>query len=213
MQVLLLATALCFGPAADDKAEAVTFRFAKDDVEKLPAGWKISQTGEGKGSEWKVVADKTTPSKSGYALAQLARSPSKMFNLCIADKTRFKDITLAVKLKAIAGKTDQGGGLVWRYQDAENYYTCRYNPLEDNFRLYKVVKGKRIQLATRDVVLPADRWHTLSVTQMGTRITCTLNGEHTLEATDEAIGESGKVGLWTKADAHTHFEDFSVKGK
>src|SRR5512143_1519217 len=120
----LAVAALAF--AADGKARI--FRFTSDDAGKLPAGWKADQTGEGKGSEWKVVADRTAPSKSGHVLAQLARGPSRLFNLCVT-QTKLKDPVVSVKLKAVAGKIDQGGGVVWRYQDASNYYVCRYNPL------------------------------------------------------------------------------------
>ena len=90
-------------------------------------------------------------------LAQTAAGPSSLFNLCIADKTSFADVDLSVAFKAVAGKKDQGGGLLWRCKDANNYYVVRHNPLEDNFRLYKVVDGKRIQLATSgdDVVAAA----------------------------------------------------------
>ena len=96
--------------AADDKS--ATFTFEKDDAGKLPAGWKAAQTGEGKGSEWKVVADETAPSKSGHALAQVAEGPTRLFNLCVAEKAKHKDVTVSVKLEAVAGKIDQGGGVV-----------------------------------------------------------------------------------------------------
>ena len=70
---------------------------------------------------------------------------------------------VSVAFKAVEGKIDQGGGIVWRYQDANNYYIARYNPLEDNYRLYKVIAGKRTQLATRGrAEVPAGKWHTLS---------------------------------------------------
>src|ERR1019366_4600229 len=100
-----------------------------------------------------------------------------------ADKSRFGDLDLSVAFKAIAGKKDQGGGPVWRYQDAKNYYVVRMNPLEDNFRLYKVVDGKRIQLATSkdDVVAAPDKWHTIRVVHVGDRIECYFNGKKLLE--------------------------------
>jgi hypothetical protein len=93
---------------------------------------------------WQVVADATAPSKSGYALAQTAESPSAMFNLCVAEGPKYKDVEASVAFKAIRGKKDQGGGIVWRYQDANNYYIARMNPLEDNYRVYKVVAGKHL---------------------------------------------------------------------
>jgi hypothetical protein len=138
----LLGTAL---GAAEQKTKA--FRFDKGDVGKVPAGWKADQTHEGKNSSiWKVVADDTTPSKKGYALAQTAQSPDRVFNLCVVEDSSFKDGEISVAFKAIRGENDQGGGIVWRYQDANNYYIARMNPLENNYRVYKVVAGDRKEL-------------------------------------------------------------------
>lgn len=103
--------------AADEK----TVRFAKDDLGKVPAGWQAAKTGSGQGSVWMVVADDTAPSKSGHVLAQTAESPSSLFNVCVKDEGKYKDVDLSVSFKAMAGKRDQGGGFVWRYQDNNNY--------------------------------------------------------------------------------------------
>jgi hypothetical protein len=195
--------------AADEKPAPLT----RADLGKLPAGWKAAQTGEGKGSVWKVVEDATAPSKGGFALAQTASGPSALFNLCVLEKSKFKDGGLSVRFKAVAGKIDRGGGLVWRYQDADNYYICRANPLESNFRLYKVVKGARRQLATEDVKVPSGQWHTLAVSTKGDQIACVLNGKTVLKATDDTFAKEGAVGLWTKADAQTHFDDLKVNAR
>ncbi len=183
------------------------FHLFKSDVGHLPTGFTAAHTGTGEGSVWKVVADITVPSKSGYALAQTAASPSKYFNLCVSDKPSVKDIELRVEFKAMKGKEDQGGGLVWRYQDADNYYIARVNPLEDNFRVYKVIAGKRIQLGTKEgLKVPAGEWHNLSIKHVGDKVECSLDGTKYLEASDTAITTAGKVGLWTKADAQTYFD-------
>jgi hypothetical protein len=137
-----------------------------------------------------------------------------MFNLCVAQNTSYQDVDFSVAFKAVRGQKDQGGGLVWRYQDANNYYVCRMNPLEDNFRVYKVVDGKRTQLGTKeDLKVPVGEWHTLRVKQAGDRIECYLDGRKYLEVRDETFRKAGKVGLWTKADAQTYFDDFKVSGK
>src|SRR6516165_7902893 len=190
--------------AADDKAK--TFTFMKDDVGKVPAGWKADKTGKGEGSVWKVVADETVPSKTGLALAQTAEGPSSMFNLCVADEPSMKDVEVMVSFKAVKGQKDQGGGIVWRYQDANNYYIARMNPLEDNYRVYKVIAGKRIQLDTKEgLKIPAGEWHTLKIKQVGDQIECWLDGKKQLEARDDTFQKAGKVGLWSKADAQTYF--------
>ena len=198
--------------AADGKERA--FKFSKDDVARVPAGWKAEMTGKGEGSVWKVVADDTAPSKSGFALAQTAEGPSSLFNVCVAEDTKYKDVELSVSFKAIAGKRDQGGGFVWRYRDNNNYYICRMNPLEDNYRVYKVVNGKRsAEFQDETVKVPLNEWHTLKVKMEGNHIECYLDGKKYLDVKDDSIKDAGKVGLWTKADAQTRFDDFKVSGK
>jgi hypothetical protein len=182
-----------------------TWNFEDATVGELPKGWTAAKTGAGLGSEWKVVHD------GSKALAQTSsQGPNALFNLCIADKTSYGDVDMAVSLKAVTGKLDQGGGLVWRLRDANNYYIARWNPLEDNFRVYKVVDGKRTQLATADVKLPADKWHMLRIRQVGNQIRCDLDGKQYLSATDDTFKDAGKIGLWSKADAVTHFDDLIV---
>ena len=188
------------------------FHLNKNDVGKVPTGWKADKTGKGEGSVWKVVPDETAPSKTGLALAQTAESPGSMFNLCVADEPSLKDVEAMVSFKAVKGQKDQGGGIVWRYQDANNYYIARMNPLEDNFRLYHVVAGKRTQFGGKEgLKVPTGTWHTLKVTMAGDKIECFLDGKREIEATDRTITRAGKVGLWTKADAQTHFDDFRVR--
>lgn len=192
---------------ADATQKATTWDFEDATVGKLPKGWTAAKTGDREGSVWKVVEDTTAP-KGSNVLAQTAESPGPLFNLCVADATAFKDVELSVSFKAVKGKIDQGGGLVWRYSDANNYYIARFNPLEDNYRLYKVVAGKRIQLATKEELkAPAGEWHKLSVKMTGDRIECHLNGKKQLEAKDDTFTKAGQVGLWTKADAQTYFDE------
>ena len=205
--VLLLLTGL----ASAEEVKPVKHDFETATVGSVPKGWTATKTGEGDGSVWKVVEDKTAP-KGPKVLAQTAESPGPMFNLCVVDDTNFKDVEITVAFKANKGKKDQGGGIVWRYADANNYYIARFNPLEDNYRLYKVVAGKRIQLATKEELkAPAGEWHTLTVKMTGEQIECHLNGKKQLEAKDDTFTKAGKVGLWTKADAQTYFDDFQAK--
>jgi Domain of Unknown Function (DUF1080) len=181
--------------------------FAKDSVGKVPPTWKEESTGKGKGSIWRVVADVTAPSGKGFVLAQTTQSPDSLFNLCVYQDAKARDVNIQVHFKAHKGEVDQGGGLVWRYQDANNYYVARMNPLESNFRLYKVVDGKRIQLdSAKDIKIAQGTWHTIKVRQVGTQITCYVDDKKYLEAKDETIAAAGKIGLWTKADAETYFD-------
>jgi hypothetical protein len=177
---------------------------------ELPKGWKAAKTGEGPGSAWKVRDDSTAPG-GGKALAQTSsEGPNALFNLCIAEDTKFADVDMSVSLKANAGKIDRGGGLIWRCKDADNYYVARWNPLEDNFRVYKVEKGKRTQLGTADVKLPGDKWHVLRAVQKGGGIRCYLDGKLYLDVKDATFAKAGKIGLWTKADAQTSFAELKA---
>ncbi|HLW65673.1 MAG TPA: family 16 glycoside hydrolase [Gemmataceae bacterium] len=210
-----LISAMFFLVAAQACADerGITVRFQKEDEGKIPAGWKVAKTGKGEGSDWKVVADATAPSKTGYALAQLAKSPGGVFNLCVRDEPSLTDVEVSVAFKAVAGKEDQGGGIVWRYQDANNYYVARMNPLEDNFRVYKVQDGKRSQFQNFDIKIPSGEWHTLKIKMQGDHIECFLDGMKHLDVKDSTFDKPGKAGLWTKADAQTHFDQFTVSGK
>jgi hypothetical protein len=157
--------------------------------------------------QWSVVA-----SDRGKALAQSARNPNAVFNITLISDTSARDVDLSVRMKAVAGETDQGGGLVWRAKDARNYYLARYNPLEDNFRLYRVVEGKRTMILNADIT-HSDGWHTLRVTMSGDQITCSYDGKKYLEARDSTFTGAGKIGLWSKADAQSQFDDLTLIGK
>jgi hypothetical protein len=160
--------------------------------------------------EWKVLADSTAPSKPNV-LAQLAKNSGSAFNLALVNGTKYEDLDLSVQMKPFAGAEDQGGGLVWRAKDAKNYYVARYNPLEDNYRVYKVEKGRRTQLGNADIK-HTEGWHTLGVTMKGDHIEAYYDGKKVLDVKDTTFPQAGKIGLWTKADAQTHFDDLRVSG-
>jgi len=202
---------ICGSVACGQESQSQMWDFEDAAVGKVPSGWTAAKTGDGEGSAWRVVEDKSAPS-GARVLAQLAAGPSPLFNLCLADRTNFQDLELSVAFKAVDGKVDQGGGVVWRCLDANNYYIARFNPLEDNFRVYKVVDGKRTQLATREnLKAPAGEWHTLAIKMRGHAMECFLNGTKHLEATDSTFTKGSRIGLWTKADAQTHFDSIEVK--
>ena len=144
-------------------------------------------------------------------LAQTARNADAVFNLLVRADVLFSDVDCSVRLKANQGVVDQGGGIVWRLKDARTYYVARFNPLEDSFRVYKVLDGKRTQLGSMKVAGDTE-WHTLRISMHGSKIRCTLDQIHLLEVDDEAIRGFGRVGLWSKADAQSYFDDFTAAG-
>jgi hypothetical protein len=195
-------------------AEQVPQRLTFDKTQpgQLPPAWKSGVTGKADGSVWKVVEDKTAPG-GPLVLAQTSTNPGPIFNLCVMEDGKYKDVDISVAFKAVAGKGDQGGGIVWRCQDNNNYYIVRMNPLEDNFRLYTVIDGKRKQLVSKDVKAESGIWHTLRVVHQGNKIQCYLNSKLLIETADDTFQEAGKFGLWTKADAQTYFADLQITAK
>jgi len=194
---------------AADAPPDVRWTFENAQLGKLPEGWSSAKAVKGPGSVWKIVKDDSAPS-GPRVLAQTSSAGSNaQFNLCVLDQAAYADVEIAVSFKAVQGRFDRGGGPVWRYQDANNYYICRQNPLEDNFRLYKVVNGRRRQLASIRSNAKAGFWHTIHVTMRGDRIKCSVDNQK-LDVQDQTITKAGKVGLWTKADAVTHFDDFHI---
>ena len=191
-------------------SEGVRWTFEDARADQLPEGWSAAKTGKGPGSVWTVLDDDSAP-KGPHVLAQTsAEGPNRLFNLCVLDEANHGDVDISVSFKAVTGRIDRGGGPVWRYQDANNYYICRHNPLEDNFRIYKVIDGQRTQLASAESKAAAGKWHTIKVTMRGDKIVCSINNQK-LDVRDGTISKAGKVGLWTKADAVTHFDNFHVQ--
>lgn len=195
--------------AGGGQSQKRTWTFEDAEVGKLPPGWSSAKTGKGPGSEWKVLQDKSAPSGRKVLAQTSSRGPNRLFNLCVAETTSYKDFDLTVAFKANTGKFDQGGGPLWRYQDSNNYYLCRFNPLEDNFRIYKVLAGKRTQLGSLRIRADAGKWHRIRVLVRGGKFVCSLNNRQ-LTVYDNSITKAGRVGLWTKADAVTYFDDLSV---
>jgi hypothetical protein len=187
------------GRGADSKSAAKTWTFESDEPGKTAKGF-TSEVGT-----WEVVQD-----GQNRVLAQKARNENPVFNVTLIDGTNYKDIDLSVRLKALAGEHDQGGGLVWRARDKDNYYIARYNPLEDNLRVYKVEGGKRTQLDHADV--PGNHeWHTLRITMTGREILGYVDGKRVLVAEDSTFPDAGKIGLWSKSDAQSYFDDLTVR--
>jgi hypothetical protein len=176
------------------------------------ADWRAASTGgSGPTATWQAHADGAAVSAPNVlALTAPNHRAEDRFNLYWTAERSIADGRVAVAVRADGGVVDQGGGPMWRVQDANNYYVCRFNPLESNFRVYVVKDGVRRQLATALVEGKAGEWHRLEATFAGDRITCAMNGKVLLEARDATIAAAGGVGLWTKADACTSFDDLVV---
>jgi predicted peroxiredoxin len=183
-------------------AEIINFDDAK--VGEAPAGWTATNTGSGE-AKWTIEKDDTAPSKSNI----LKQSGEATYPVCLKNQTNLKDGFVEVKFKAVSGKEDQAGGVIWRAKDADNYYIARANALEDNVTIYHTVKGSRVAFKNVNYKVKPGAWHTLRVEFQGNHFTVTFDGEKVIEATDDSFSEAGKVGVWTKADSVTLFDDFS----
>jgi len=194
---------------------------AGDDFDKAkpggpPPGWSGTETGGGN-PKWTVEKDDSAPSKPNV----LKQSGEAKYCVAVKNDTALRDGQVEVKFKPISGKEDQAAGLVWRYRDNNNYYVVRANAIEGNVVLYKTVNGKRDSL---DIVgrkggygvkapVPRGEWSTLRVDFSGQKVTVKLNGKQLFEVEDSTFADAGKVGVWTKADSVTLFDDFNYGAK
>jgi hypothetical protein len=208
------------GPV-QEPGKTLIYNFDNDAPGKLPAKFHASLTGKGVAPAWEVKADSSAPSQPNV-LAQISTDKTGYrFPLAIADDGSFRDLDLSVKFKAISGNEDQAAGLVWRLKDANNYYIVRANALENNVVLYKVENGKRTDLPLKGegrtygkkTNVPKAQWSELRVVAAGNLFEVFLNGNKLYEVEDNTFTEAGKVGLWTKADSVTYFDDLRVTAK
>jgi hypothetical protein len=205
-----MAAALFLVGVNDMANRAISFEGTQIGV--APEGWTATLTGSGN-PKWTVESDGSAPSKSKV----LKQSGRATYPLLLKNDTSIKDGFVEIKFKAVAGSQDRAAGIVWRAKDANNYYVARANALEDNVVLYKTVNGVRgpLDIVGRkggygtDVKVPADTWHSLRVDFSGSRFRVSFNGKQLFEVEDSTFTGAGKVGLWTKADSVTLFDQIT----
>ena len=184
-----------------------THGFDSDPAGALPTGWTCGVTGKGD-VRWTVEPDATAPSRPNV----LKQTGSGTFSWCVRKGTSVRDGFVEVKFKPLSGREDQAGGVVWRWKDGDTYYVARANALENNVSLYYTEKGRRNTLKYVEAPVPANSWHALRVEFAGTRIRVQLDGKAYIELDDRHIAGGGAVGVWTKADSVTAFDDFAYGG-
>jgi len=188
-------------------ARAETLGFDKDQTGAAPAGWICGVTGRGS-PKWTIEADPTAPSKPNV----LKQSGQGTFPWCARQGVVLADGFVEVKFKPLQGREDQAGGVMWRWKDGDNYYIARANALENNLSLYHTTRGSRRTIRYVDAPVSVNTWHTLRVEFAGKRIKVILDGRQYIDLEDDHITGSGAVGVWTKADSVTVFDDFSWDG-
>ena len=183
---------------------AQTVNFDSDPVDFAPTGWTCGVTGRGT-PRWSVIADSSAPSKPNV----LKQSGRGAFPWCVKSGVSLADGFVEVKFKPISGRDDQAGGVVWRWKDGDNYYVARANALENNVSLYYTERGNRKTLKYVDAPVAPGSWHTFRVEFAGQRIAVSLDGKRAIEFEDKHLTGTGAVGVWTKADSVTAFDDFT----
>lgn len=203
----LLATALMIAPCL---AQAETVTFAQAQVGSLPKDFEAELTGDGLPGLWSIVVDKDA--QSGRALEQRTPDPTDYrFPIAIYEPVRARNVEASVEFKTLYGKVDQTGGVAVRLIDRNNYYVARAKALEDNVRFYRVVGGKREQIASADTRVTPGDWHTLTLRAERERFTVSFDGQELFTVTDWTFGGEGRVALWTKADSITRFDRLDIK--
>jgi hypothetical protein len=208
--IIVSAVSLSAGPTWAQRA-AAKLDFEGPQMGSVPPGFSPGLTGKGASPAWKVVDDPTAPAGPRVVAETSGDRTNDRFPLLILDGFEARDVQVSVAFKPVSGRVDQAAGIVVRLKDANNYYIARANALEDNVRLYKVVGGKRSQFAGKDVPIPSGLWETLGLDVQDDRFEVRLNGEILFEARDRTFKDTGKVGLWTKADSVTYFDDLRAE--
>lgn len=187
-----------------------TWNFDSESVGGLPNGFVVGTLFDGRpAGDWKIMTVKEAPSPPHVFSQQMNTGAEHAYKTVLVEGTEASDLDLQVSFLAIGGKGDMGGGLIWRVQDDRNYYLARANPLEQNIRAYRVVKGVRHQLASVDQIVPIHQWHTLRVMAQGKQFQVYYDARPVLSAKDSTFS-TGRIGLWTKSDAVTYFDDLQL---
>ena len=201
------ATRTMIGALLSVSASADTVNFDAAKTGEAPANWTCTRTGSGN-PRWTVVMDDSAPSRPNV----LKQSGEATYPVALKDDSNLKDGFVEAKFKPVSGKEDQAGGVIWRAKDADNYYIARANALEDNVTIYHTIKGRRVSFKNVNIKVASGVWHTLRVNFSGNKFAVTFDGKKVIEASDDSFSEAGKVGVWTKADSVTLFDDFSFGG-
>jgi hypothetical protein len=193
-----------------EKTASHRWTFDKEPAGTLPPDWLIRENHPTKElAHWTIEPDADATSKPNVLNIRTANG-NATYNLALVPKAVYKDLNLSVKIRGNTGADDQGGGLIWRAKDENNYYVCRINPIENNYRVYKVIDGKRTLLQSVDFETPAGQWFTLRVRMKGNEIACYCDGRKWLEIKDDTFKDAGMIGLWTKADAGSSFDNLQT---
>lgn len=196
-----------------------TVNFDNDELNQAPKNFTTDLTGKGRNGNWVVLKDDSAPSRPNVLAQTDMDKTSYRFPVCIYDKVSAKDVEVTTYFKVIKGKEDQAAGVIWRYEDKNNYYVVRANALEGNIVLYKVENGKRTDLPVVGkgraygvkAIVRSNEWHELKIIAKGNLFSVIFDGKKLFDVKDKTFTGSGKAGLWTKADSYALFDNMMIK--
>jgi hypothetical protein len=197
---------------ADEAKPTKTWSFDDLAAGAMPPEFDPVQTGEkvDPPATWAVVADAEAPSPPNAFGVTKTTGVNKTFNTGLIKGTSYKDLEISVMLRPTSGANNQGGGVMFRAKGVDDHYIARWNPVENNFRIYALLGGARVDIAAAPLELDPKVWHNLRVTAVGDRIECFVDDKPIVQANDKSLPDAGMIGLWTKGDAATLFDDLTV---
>jgi hypothetical protein len=200
----------CAQSAACAQAGATMIPIDKMTVGTAPADFEFARTGQGGPAQWVVVEDATATGSRAIEQSSTDRTDYR-FPLAIYQPVSAKNVEVTLRFKPISGRVDQAGGIAVRVTSPNDYYLVRANALEDNVRFYRIVKGRREQLATANIKVASNQWHILGIRAENERFTVTFNGKTLHSTNDRTFTGAGRVALWTKSDSVTRFDQISIQ--
>ena len=208
MKKVALASLIAVASFAEEK-KMTTFNFDSDIAGQPPKGFELALTGKGKPGKWVVQAVADAPSGKNVLAQTDGDETDNRFPIAYTGP-ELKDLRLSVKCKPIAGKGNQGCGIIWRLRDSDNYYITRANALEDNVHIYHVTKGSWVRFAGWDGKVASGVWHELAMEMMGDHIQVFFDGKKVIDEHNGAFKDAGKFGVWTKVDSIVQFDDLTA---
>lgn len=205
---LVISTSLLCG--AGDSATRL-WSFDSEPPDSVPAGFQVGTLFDGRpAGEWKIIRTDHAQSPQQVLGQLMGKGAEHAYKVVLIQGTTAADLDLRVSFLPVSGKADMGGGVMWRAADDRNYYLTRANPLEQNIRVYRVVKGVRQMLHNFDHIIDVRTWHALRVMMKGCRVKVFFDEKPVFDLCDETFKE-GLVGLWTKSDAVTYFDNLKLE--
>jgi len=211
---VIIAAPLGFGTMstqAETAPPTLVWNFDREQPGALPGEFSIGTMFDGRpAGNWQVLATDRAKSPPHVFAQVMAKGAEHAYKVALIKEVIASDLNLAVSFLPIQGQADMGGGLIWRAADDRNYYLARANPLEQNIRVYRVVKGVRHILENFDQTIDVRQWHTLRVTHRGCRVNIFYDDKQVFDLCDKTF-HAGMIGLWTKSDAVTYFDDLQLQ--